>query len=279
MGQKIHPLGFRLGITRDWKSRWFMRKGSADSILEDIKIRREVEKKLQRAQVSKVEIEKASMQVVVTIHTARPGLVIGQKGATIDALREDISGVLGKEVKINVSNVKKPFLDANITAEMIAVQIERKMPFRSICKRMIRNIMEEGALGVKIMVSGRLGGHEIARKEWFKDGSVPLQSIFKNIDYGFSKAHTRYGIIGVKAWIHKKLDDIEQDELALSPGEAEKKADKLVEAIGNDEKKAVEEKAPAAAAPEKNDESISDKEPESSDALKKSGEETGDIKE
>jgi len=205
MGQKIHPFGFRVGITKNWTSRWFMKRGGAESVIEDIKIRRQVHKHLVHAQISKVEIEKASSQTVVTIHTARPGLVIGQKGATIDALRDDISTALNKDIKINVNEVKKPFLDAQIASEMAAVQIEKKMPFRSICKKMVKNITGEGALGAKIMVAGRLGGAEIARREWFKDGSVPLQSLDKDINYGFSKAHTRYGIIGVKVWIHKKI--------------------------------------------------------------------------
>ncbi|MBA3065883.1 30S ribosomal protein S3 [bacterium] len=204
MGQKIHPYGVRIGINRNWVSRWFVKRGAAESIMEDVKIRKTIESKLGRSQISKVEIEKASNQIVITVHTARPGLVIGQKGVTIDALREDIALAIGKEVKINVAEIKQPFLDAQIVSEMVAVQLEKKMPFRSVCKRMIKNIMSEGALGAKVMVAGRLGGNEIARKEWFKDGSVPLQSLAKNIDYGFSKTYTKYGIIGVKSWVHKK---------------------------------------------------------------------------
>ncbi|PIU17932.1 MAG: 30S ribosomal protein S3 [Elusimicrobia bacterium CG08_land_8_20_14_0_20_44_26] len=218
MGQKVHPLGMRIGINADWRSRWFMKKGFAASVMEDVKIRQEIEKKLDRTQISKIEIEKASSQIVVTIHTARPGLVIGQKGVTIDALREDLSLAINKEVKINVSEIKKPFLDAQIVSEMIAIQLEKKMPFRSVCKRMLKNVMDEGSMGVKVMVSGRLGGNEIARKEWFKDGSVPLQTISKKIDYGFSKAYTRYGIIGVKVWINKP--EISEDKFA-SAGSAD----------------------------------------------------------
>ncbi|MFH1352858.1 MAG: 30S ribosomal protein S3 [bacterium] len=223
MGQKIHPFGFRVGITKNWTSRWFMKRGSAESVIEDIKIRRLIHKHLVHAQISKIEIEKASSQTVVTIHTARPGLVIGQKGATIDALREDISTALNKDVKVNVSEVKKPFLDAQIASEMAAVQIERKMPFRSICKKLVKNVTGEGALGAKIMVSGRLGGAEIARREWFKDGSVPLQSLFKDIDYGFSKAYTRYGIIGVKVWIHRK-EEVIVEPVAVPAAEDESAA-------------------------------------------------------
>ncbi|MDO9513009.1 MAG: 30S ribosomal protein S3 [Elusimicrobiota bacterium] len=204
MGQKIHPYGVRIGINKNWISRWFVKGSAADFIMEDVKIRRVVEKKLGRSQISKVEIEKASNQIVITICTARPGLVIGQKGVTIDALREDIGAAIGKEVKINVAEIKQPFLDGPIVAEMVAVQLEKKMPFRGVCKRMIKNIMSEGAKGAKVMVSGRLGGNEIARKEWFKDGSVPLQSLAKNISYGFSKAYTKYGVIGVKTWVHIK---------------------------------------------------------------------------
>ncbi|MEA2082253.1 MAG: 30S ribosomal protein S3 [Elusimicrobiota bacterium] len=204
MGQKIHPYGVRIGINKNWVSRWFVKKGAAESIMEDVKIRATVEKKLGHSQVSVVEIEKASNQIVITVHTARPGLVIGQKGVTIDALREDIASAIGKEVKINVAEIKQPFLNAQIVSEMVAVQLEKKMPFRGVCKRMVKNIMSEGAKGAKIMVSGRLGGNEIARKEWFKDGSIPLQSLAKDISYGFSNAHTKYGIIGVKAWVHKK---------------------------------------------------------------------------
>jgi len=221
MGQKINPFGFRVGITKNWTSRWFTKKGYAESVIEDIEIRRRIHKYLVRAQVSKIEIEKASSQTVVTICTARPGLVIGQKGVTIDALREDISTALNKDIKINVSEIKKPFLDAQIASEMAAVMLEKKMPFRSICKRMIRNVMEEGALGVKIMVAGRLGGAEIARREQFKAGSVPLSSLAKDIDYGFSKAQTRYGIIGVKVWIHRK--EIIEVPVVEAPAAAEDK--------------------------------------------------------
>jgi len=208
MGQKIHPYGVRIGINKNWVSRWFVKGSAADFIMEDVKIRNTVNKSLGRSQVSKIEIEKASNQIVITIYTARPGLVIGQKGVTIDALREDIGAAIGKEVKINVAEIKQPFLDAPIVAEMVAVQLEKKMPFRGVCKRMVKNIMSEGAKGAKIMVSGRLGGNEIARKEWFKDGSVPLQSLAKNISYGFSKAFTKYGVIGVKTWIHIKDLDV-----------------------------------------------------------------------
>lgn len=228
MGQKIHPFGFRVGITKNWISRWFTKKGYAASVIEDIEIRRQIHKYLVRAQVSKIEIEKASSQTVVTIFTARPGLVIGQKGVTIDALRENISTALNKDVKVNVSEVKKPFLDAQIASEMAAVMIERKMHFRSVCKRLVKNIMGEGALGAKIKVSGRLGGAEIARKEWFKDGSVPLQSLFKDIDYGFSKAYTRYGIIGVKVWIHRKVIIEEPVVEGSAAAEDEPAVDRLI---------------------------------------------------
>ncbi len=210
MGQKVNPYGLRVGVNFNWKSRWFLRRGAAESVIEDIKIRDLIEKKLFRAQISKVEIEKASSQIVITIHTARPGIVIGQKGGTIDALREDLAALLDKDVRVNVTEIKNPHLDAQIVSEMVAVQIERKMPFRSVCKRMIKNVIAAGAYGVKIKVAGRLGGAEIARKEWFKEGSVPLQTISKFIDYGFSKAFTRYGIIGVKVWIHKKAEETEE---------------------------------------------------------------------
>ncbi|MCD6412539.1 MAG: 30S ribosomal protein S3 [Elusimicrobia bacterium] len=235
MGQKINPHGLRVGVNLNWKSRWFLRKGGADSVIEDIKIRRIIDEKLFRSQISKVEIEKASSQIVVTIHTARPGIVIGQKGVTIDALREDLAAELSKDVRVNVSEIKNPHLDAQIVSEMVAVQIERKMPFRSVCKRMIRNVIAAGAKGVKIKVAGRLGGAEIARKEWFKDGSVPLQTISRFIDYGFSKAFTRYGIIGVKVWIHK-----DAAEPAAAPAESEEKVPHGLD--GEDEKEKGEDK-------------------------------------
>ncbi|MCD6311490.1 MAG: 30S ribosomal protein S3 [Elusimicrobia bacterium] len=234
MGQKIHPYGVRIGINKNWISRWFVKKGAAESIMEDVTIRTTVAKKLGRSQVSKIEIEKASSHIVITIYTARPGLVIGAKGVTIDALREDIAAAIGKEVKINVSEIKQAFLDAQIVAEMVAVQLEKKMPFRGVCKRMIKNIMSEGAKGSKIMVSGRLGGNEIARKEWFKDGSIPLQSFAKDIDYGFSKAHTKYGIIGVKSWVHRKEQIIRP---SVKTGEVVKTADEsAAPAAGKDKK-------------------------------------------
>jgi len=231
MGQKIHPYGLRIGINRNWISRWFVKGNAAESIMEDVKIRTTVDKKLGRSQVSIVEIEKASNQIVITIHTARPGLVIGQKGVTIDALREDIAAAIGKEVKINVAEIKQPFLDAQIVAEMVAVQLEKKMPFRGVCKRMVKNIVSEGANGAKVMVAGRLGGNEIARTEWFKDGSIPLQSLAKDIRYGFSKAHTKYGIIGVKAWVHRKEEKIRP---AVKTGE--------VATAGNESRQPVENK-------------------------------------
>ncbi|MCD6423406.1 MAG: 30S ribosomal protein S3 [Elusimicrobia bacterium] len=233
MGQKIHPYGFRVGVTYGWKSRYLMRKGLRESVIEDIKIRQEIHRQLPRAQISKIEIEKASSQVVVIIHTARPGLVIGQKGATIDKLREDLSLLLEKEVQVNVSEVKKPLLDAQVVSEMIAVSLEKKMPFRAVSKRMLRSIMDNGALGAKIRVSGRLDGAEIARSEWFKEGSVPLQSINKIIDYGYSVAYTRSGVIGVKVWIHKPPET--QPE--VEKHEAEKEEKEILEPKNNENEK------------------------------------------
>lgn len=224
MGQKIHPYGFRVGVTYDWKSNWFVKKGMASSVIEDVKCRDIINKAIPRAQISKIEIKKAAAHIIITIHTARPGIVIGQKGSTIDRLREDLSVLLGKEVKIDVNEVKRPLLDAQIVSEMVAVQLERKMPFRAVCKRMLKNVMDSGARGVKIMVSGRLGGAEIARREWFKEGSVPLQSISKIVDYGYSNAYTKYGVIGVKAWIYKEKEELPEEvpaTAAPSPTEIE----------------------------------------------------------
>jgi len=240
MGQKIHPYGFRVGVTYGWKSRYLMRKGLRESVIEDIKIRQEIHRQLPRAQISKIEIEKASSQVVVIIHTARPGLVIGQKGATIDKLREDLSLLLEKEVQVNVSEVKKPLLDAQVVSEMIAVSLEKKMPFRAVSKRMLRSIMDNGALGAKIKVSGRLDGAEIARSEWFKEGSVPLQSINKIIDYGYSVAYTRSGVIGVKVWIHKPPENQPEAEKPKAP-EAEEREEKEILSQTDDEKEKVQD--------------------------------------
>lgn len=203
MGQKVHPIGYRLGIFLDWSSRWFAKKNEyGNNILEDIKIRKFVKSTLNKAEVSKVEIEKAGDNVKVIIHSARPGFVIGKKGQEIDVLRTQIGQMLKKgSVEISVQEVKNPELDAHLVASAIADQISRRVSYKKVMKRAAASTMRAGAQGVKICISGRLNGAEIARSEWTRIGSVPLHTLRSDIDYSLVEAKTTYGIIGVKVWI------------------------------------------------------------------------------
>lgn len=203
MGQKVHPIGYRLGIFLDWSSRWFAKKNEyGNNILEDIKIRKFVKSTLNKAEVSKVEIEKAGDNVKVIIHSARPGFVIGKKGQEIDVLRTQIGQMLKKgNVEISVQEVKNPELDAHLVASAIADQIARRVSYKKVMKRAAASTMRAGAQGVKICISGRLNGAEIARSEWTRIGSVPLHTLRSDIDYSLVEAKTTYGIIGVKVWI------------------------------------------------------------------------------
>lgn len=203
MGQKIHPIGLRLGITRTWKSRWFATKDYSANLDEDRKIRQTLKKKLFNAGISDIEIERKSNQLDITIHTAKPGVVVGRGGAGIDALRKEMSAMTGKKVQINIQEVTKIDMDAQLVAESVAAQLEKRIAFRRAMKQAMMRATKAGAKGIKIMVGGRLGGAEIARSEWSREGRIPLHTLRADIDYGFAEASTVYGVIGVKVWIYR----------------------------------------------------------------------------
>jgi len=207
MGQKVHPVGIRLGITREWDSRWFAdTKNFPDYVQRDFQIRQLLRKRLSQASVSRIQIERPARKAHITIHTARPGIVIGKKGEDIEKLRIEVAQMLGLpmgDVRINIAEIRKPELDAQLVAEGIAQQLERRVMFRRAMKRAVTNTMRLGAQGVKIKVGGRLNGAEIARSEWYREGRVPLHTFRADIDYGFAEAKTTYGVIGVKVWIFK----------------------------------------------------------------------------
>jgi small subunit ribosomal protein S3 len=203
MGQKIHPEGFRVGYIHDWKSNWFDERNFADLLLEDIAIREHIENKLSHAGLSDITIVKQRGEITVDIHTARPGIVIGKSGAEVDALRRDLHKITGKPVKVNIREIKRPELDAKLVAQSIAEQLQNRVAFRRAMKRALTSAMRSGAKGVKVQVSGRLGGAEMARTEGYSDGRVPLHTLRADIDYGFVEARTTTGRIGVKCWINK----------------------------------------------------------------------------
>lgn len=204
MGQKVHPIGFRLGIIKDWNSKWFAERDYASLLHEDLAIREYVRKKLAHAAVSSVQIERVAnkaSKVKVNIHTARPGIIIGKKGAEVDALKNELQALTKKEVIINIKEIRKAETDAQLVAENVAFQLQRRVAFRRAMKRSVSTALKLGAQGIKIACAGRLGGHEMARREWYREGRVPLHTIRADIDYGFAEARTTYGIIGVKVWI------------------------------------------------------------------------------
>ncbi len=204
MGQKVNPIGLRVGIIRDWESKWYAGKDFGDLLLEDVKIREHLKNKLKDSAVSRIEIERAANRVNVTIHTAKPGMVIGKGGSEVENLRNEITKIAGgKKVHINISEIKHPDLDAILVAESIAQQLERRVSFRRALKQAIQRTMRSGAKGIKTAVSGRLGGAEIARSEGYSEGTVPLHTLRADIDYGTAEAHTTYGRIGVKVWIYR----------------------------------------------------------------------------
>ena len=203
MGQKVHPIGLRVGIIEDWRSKWFSQKNYAKWLHEDLRIRAFVKEKLKATGISRVEIERAAEKVKVSVHTAKPGIIIGKKGAGVDDLRREIQGLTASQVLLNIVEVRKAELDAQLVAEGIAQQLERRVAFRRAMKKAVTTTMRFGAKGVRINCAGRLGGAEIARREWYLEGRVPLHTLRANIDYGFAEAHTTYGIIGVKVWICK----------------------------------------------------------------------------
>ena len=213
MGQKVNPVGIRLGIVKTWESRWYADKNYAAYILEDHKLRRYIKKKLFHAGVSRIEIERSSKRIRLRIYTSRPGIVIGKKGAEISQLKREIEKMVSHEVLIDIQEVRKPELDAQLVAENVALQIERRVAFRRAMKRGVSSAMRFGALGIKIICAGRLGGAEMARTEWYREGRVPLHTLRADIDYGFTEVRTTYGIIGVKVFIFKgeilKSDKVE----------------------------------------------------------------------
>ncbi len=203
MGQKVHPTGFRLGIIRTWDSKWFATKDYSKLVFEDRKIRDYIKTRLFHAGISKVELERAANKVKVRIHTARPGIVIGKKGAEIEVLRRDLERRFKREVLIDIQEVRRPELDATLVAENIALQLVRRVAFRRAMKRAVTSALKFGAKGVRVASAGRLGGAEMARREWYREGRVPLHTLRADIDYGTALARTTYGIIGVKVWIFK----------------------------------------------------------------------------
>ena len=214
MGQKVNPIGFRLPVSHDWGSRWYAsRKDFAEHLLADTKIRAALKKKLKQAAVARIVIERAWNSVRVTIHTARPGVVIGRRGSEIENLTKEVSDLAGgKSVKIDIVEIKSPDLDAQLVAENVASQLERRISFRRAMKRAVQITMDQGALGIKIRCAGRLGGAEIARTEWYREGKVPLHTLRIPIDYGFSEAETIAGKIGIKCWICKKQEPTEAEQ-------------------------------------------------------------------
>lgn len=204
MGQKVHPIGFRLGVSKDWLSKWYAEgREYADFLEKDFEVREFIRKKLAHASVSKIQIERPRNGAQVTIFTARPGVVIGRKGEDIELLKQEISRIMGVAASINIEEIRRPELDAYLVADGIAKQLERRVMFRRAMKRAVASTMRLGAAGIKVSISGRLNGAEIARTEWYREGRVPLHTLRADIDYGLAEAHTTYGVIGVKVWIFK----------------------------------------------------------------------------
>ena len=218
MGQKVNPIGLRLGINKTWDSRWFADADYADKLHEDMKIRKFIKKELASAGISQVIIERPTKKAIVTIHTARPGVVIGKKGADIDRIRKKIAKYTNDEVHLNIVEVRKPELDATLIAEGVAQQLERRVSFRRAMKRAVQSALRLGAEGIRINCSGRLGGAEIARMEWYREGRVPLHTLRADVDYGIGSALTTYGVIGIKVWVFKgeilNQDDVQARQAA-----------------------------------------------------------------
>lgn len=203
MGQKVHPYGFRVGIYKNWKSRWFAEKDYADLLHEDLTIRKAIKERLFHAGISEVEIERFTRRMRINIMAARPGIIIGRKGIEVERLKKMLASMTERQIHINIREIKSPELDAQLQAESIALQLERRVSFRRALKRAMQASMQAGALGVKMMVTGRLGGAEMSRREWYREGRVPLHTLRADIDYGFTEAKTTYGRIGVKVWVYK----------------------------------------------------------------------------
>ena len=224
MGQKVNPIGLRLGINKSWESRWFAEKSYSKLLQEDLKLRKFINKRLSSAGISKIVIERPAKLAKITVHTARPGVIIGKKGSDIEKLRTDIIKMVGGDASLNIVEIRKPEIEAKLVAENIAQQLERRVAFRRAMKRSVQSAIRVGALGIRINCSGRLGGAEIARMEWYREGRVPLHTLRANIDYGISRANTTYGICGIKVWIYKG-EIMEHDPMASENKSETKKTD------------------------------------------------------
>jgi len=216
MGQKVHPIGFRLGFTKTWRSRWYAEKEYANLLHEDLALKKDLKKRFAHAGVSRVEIERAANKLKVTIHTSRPGIIIGRKGQEVDKLKQEVQKRTGKEVFINIQEILKPELDAQLVCESVALQLEKRIAFRRAMRKAVDAALRFGARGIKIRVSGRLNGAEIARSEWYLNGQLPLHTLRADIDYGFHEAHTTFGQIGVKTWIYRGETDAPRPGRALA---------------------------------------------------------------
>jgi len=220
MGQKVHPKGFRLGVIEGWDSKWYANRDYAPLLHEDIRIRQFIKRRLYHAGISKIEIERAANKAKVNVHTARPGIIIGKKGAEIEKLKQELGKLTSRECFINIHEVRRPDIDAQLVAENVALQLERRVAFRRAMKEAVARAMRMGALGIRIQSSGRLGGAEIARREWYREGRVPLHTLRAEIGYGLAQAYTKYGVIGVKAWIFRGevLTKHEEEQRAAAGG-------------------------------------------------------------
>lgn len=216
MGQKVHPIGFRLGYVKTWRSRWYAEKEYAGLLHEDLALKTDLKKRFGHAGVSRVEVERAANKLKVTIHTSRPGIIIGRKGQEVDKLKQEIQKRTGKEVFINIQEILKPELDAQLVSESVALQLEKRIAFRRAMRKAVDAALRFGARGIKIRVSGRLNGAEIARSEWYLHGQLPLHTLRADVDFGFHEAHTTFGQIGVKTWIYRGETDAARPARALA---------------------------------------------------------------
>ena len=216
MGQKVHPYGFRIGFNKTWKSRWFANKDYATLLHEDLALKKDLKKRFQHAGVSMIEIERAARNLKINIHTSRPGIIIGRKGQEVDKLKQEVQKRTGKEVFINIQEILKPELDAQLVAESVALQLEKRIAFRRAMRKAVDAALRFGAKGIKVRVSGRLNGAEIARSEWYLHGQLPLHTLRADIDFGFHEAHTTFGQIGVKTWIYRGESDAARPARALA---------------------------------------------------------------
>ena len=218
MGQKVNPIGFRLKVNKDWDSRWFAGKSYQETLLQDLEIRKYLEKRLKAAYISKIVIERPANKPIVNLYSGRPGLIIGKKGTDIELLRKDLAKFLGRDVQINIVEIRKPEIEAKLVAQNVASQLEKRVAFRRAMRRVVQSALRFGAEGIRINCSGRLGGAEIARMEWYREGRVPLHTLRADIDYGEAEALTTYGVIGIKVWIYKGeiLKDGEREDLRIA---------------------------------------------------------------